>query len=193
MEQLPRTIQTPRLTLRPFSLDDVEPRLAYCADEEWAKYFPIVQPYTRADAEEFIARRQLDVWGQDPAWWAADMDGTLVGHVGLWPDPPNLQAEVGYAIARTHWGRGIGTEAASAVVNAVFNSTDAERVSARADVRNGASRRVLEKVGMVQVGEVRGSRVVRGVRIDEAYYAVMRPDWRPLEAATSDASEQNPG
>ena len=55
MDRLPRKIRTPRLTLRPFELRDVEPRLAYCSDAEWARYFPIAQPYTRRDAEEFIA------------------------------------------------------------------------------------------------------------------------------------------
>ena len=180
MDKLPRTIHAPRLTLRPFSLDDVEPRFTYCADEDWAEYFPIAQPYTMADAEEFIAGRMLDVWGQDPAWWAADLDGLLVGHVGLWPDPTNRQAELGYGIARGHWGQGLATEAASYVVNAVFGSTGIERVFARADVRNGASRRVLEKIGLKFAGEVRGSRVLRGNRIDEVYFAIMRSDWRIL-------------
>ena len=181
MDRLPRTIRTPRLTLRPFELRDVEPRLAYCSDAEWARYFPIAQPYTRRDAEEFIAQRQLDNWGQDPAWWAAEMDGELIGHVGLWPDPPNRHAEVGYAIAKPRWGQGLATEAVSAVIHAVFTTTDFERVYARADVLNGASRRVLEKVGMVQVGEVRGNRVVHGRRTDDAFYAVLKTDWPPAE------------
>ena len=46
---------------------------------------------------------------------------------------------------------------------------------------NGASRRVLEKVGMVQVGEVRGNRVVHGRRTDDAFYAVLKTDWPPAE------------
>ena len=179
MDRLPRTIPTPRLTLRPFEFRDVEPRLAYCSDAEWARYFPIAQPYTRRDAEEFIAQRQLDNWGQDPAWWAAEMDGELIGHVGLWPDPPNRHAEVGYAIAKPRWGQGFATEAVSAVIHAVFTTTDFERVYARADVLNGASRRVLEKAGMVQVGEVRGNRVVHGRRTDDAFYAVFKTDWPP--------------
>ena len=179
MDQLPRTIRTPRLTLRPFALGDVEARLAYCSDAEWARYFPIAQPYTRRDAEEFVAQRQLDAWGKDPAWWAADLDGELIGHVGLWPDPVNRHAEVGYAIARPRWGQGFATEAVSAVVNAVFTTTDLERVFARADVRNAASRRVLEKVGMDQVGTVRGNRVVHGERTNDAFYAVLIDDWPP--------------
>jgi ribosomal-protein-alanine N-acetyltransferase len=179
MDRLPRTIRTPRLTLRPFELRDVEARLAYCSDAEWARYFPIAQPYTRRDAEEFVAQRQLDDWGNDPAWWAADLGGELIGHVGLWPDLVNRHAEVGYAIARPRWGQGFATEAVSAVVNAVFTTTDLERVYARADIRNVASRRVLVKVGMDQVGEVRDNRVVHGLRVDDAFYAVLKSDWTP--------------
>ena len=184
MDHLPRTIRTPRLTLRPFELRDVESRLAYCSDAEWARYFPIAQPYTRRDAEEFVAQRQLDNWGKDPAWWAADLAGELIGHVGLWPDPTNRHAEVGYAIARPRWGQGFATEAVSAVVNAVFATTDLERVYARVDVRNAASRRVLEKVGMLQAGEVRGNRVVHGKRVDDAFYAVLKGDWPPARDAS---------
>ena len=66
MDRLPRTIRTPRLTLRPFELRDVEPRLAYCSDAEWARYFPIAQPYTRRDAEEFIAAAATRQLGKRP-------------------------------------------------------------------------------------------------------------------------------
>ena len=184
MHRLPRTIRTPRLNLRPFALRDVEARLAYCADAEWARYFPIAQPYTRQDAEDFVAQRQLDAWGQDPSWWAVDHNGDLIGHVGLWPDPVNRHAEVGYAIARPRWGQGFATEAVTAVVNAVFTTTDLERIYARADVRNAASRRVLEKVGMVQVGTVRGNRVVHGQRVDDAFYAVLESDWPPARRSS---------
>ena len=69
-------------------------------------------------------------------------------------------------------------------LDAVFTTTDFERVYARADVLNGASRRVLEKVGMVQVGEVRGNRVVHGRRTDDAFYAVLKTDWPPARDAS---------
>ena len=180
MDKLPRTINTGRLTLRPFELADVEARLAYCSDEVWARYFPIPQPYTRCDAEKFIAQRQIDVWGQDPSWWAADLDSSIIGHVGLWPDLLNRQAELGYAIARDRWGSGFATEAASAVIDAVLSLTDLDRVFARADVRNSASRRVLEKLGMSPAGEVSGQRIVRGHRIDESFYAVTRHEWAAI-------------
>lgn len=184
MNRLPRTITTPRLTLRPFELRDIEPRMVYCTDAEWARYFPIAQPHTRRDAEEFVVGRLRDDWGRDPSWWATDLDGKLIGHVGLWPDPQNRHAEVGYAIARPQWGHGYATEAVSAVVNAVFTTTDFERVYARVDLRNAASRRVLEKVGMVQVGEVRENRVVHGLRVDDAFYAVLKSDWPPAGDAS---------
>ena len=66
----------------------------------------------------------------------------------------------------------------------MFTTTDFARVYARVDLRNGASRRVLEKVGMVQVGEVRDNRVVHGLRVDDAYYAVLKSDWPPAGDAS---------
>ncbi len=51
------------------------------------------------------------------------------------------------------------------------------RVGARADTRNLASHRVMEKVGMSKEGTLRQARVARGECIDEVHYGVLRPEW----------------
>ena len=56
---LSELIKTDRLILRVFSLVDVEDVLLYASDPEWARFLPVPQPYTRADAEKFVAGQVL--------------------------------------------------------------------------------------------------------------------------------------
>ena len=65
---LPDILETARLRLRPFRLRDVDAVLAYAMDPEWARYLPVPQPYTPADAEQFLAGQVLLDREVHPAW-----------------------------------------------------------------------------------------------------------------------------
>ena len=64
----PTELRTERLLLRPFKLEDVADVYVYAKDPEWAQYLllPIPQPYTRRNAEEFVARQVLADWSTNP-------------------------------------------------------------------------------------------------------------------------------
>lgn len=76
--------------------------------------------------------------------------GQLLGMVGVKFD--GHKAELGYVLARPYWGRGYMTEAAQAVVDWALTQEDIYRVWAICDVENGASARVMEKIGMHREG-----------------------------------------
>ena len=63
----PVELRTKWLLLRPSSLADADDIAHYARDPEWARYIPVLQPYTRRDAEEFVAGRVLVSWETDPA------------------------------------------------------------------------------------------------------------------------------
>ena len=70
------------------------------------------------------------------------------------------------------------TEAARGVIDSAFSTCPGlNRVHARADHRNTASQRVMEKVGMMKEGVLRQSRIERGEVIDEARFAILRSEW----------------
>ena len=178
---LPEEIDTDRLRLRPWRFDDVEDVLAYAQDAEWSRYLRLLPvPYTRDDAERFIARQLLRDTISHAAW-ACELDGAVIGGVDLRFKFDHALAEVGYSLARVHWNRGLCTEAARAVIDAAFTThVDLNRIHARADNRNCASQRVMEKLGMAREGVLRMSRVERGEALDEVWYAILRHDWRVL-------------
>ena len=127
-----------------------------------ARYLPHKpQPYKRSDAEEFVAGRVLSPWETNPSF-AIVIDSTVVGRVRLKIDVADEIAELGYLIARAHWGKGLATEAASAVVGLGFREWQLQKVYASTDLRNRASWRVLEKLGMTREGVSRSHRKGRG-------------------------------
>ena len=179
---LPEVIETERLRLRPVSLEDVEDVLSYAIDGEWARYLPVPQPYARRDAEEFVASQVLLDREQNPSW-AVVYNGVVIGGVNLRMDFDNHLCELGYSVAREHWGKGFATEAADVVIDAAFQSlSDLNKVRAMADLRNGASQRVMEKLGMTREGILRQNRLFRGEYVDEVWYGLLRSEW---ESGTS--------
>ena len=174
---LPAIIETARLRLRPFRLRDVDDVLVYATDPEWARYLPVPQPYTQADAEKFIAGQVLLDHEVHPTW-AIEHAGAVIGGINLRFHFDHHIGEMGYSIARRYWGRGLGTEAARAITEAAFATyAPLNRIRAMADARNIASLRVMEKPGMVREGVLRQNRQVRGEFIDEVWCGVLRPEW----------------
>lgn len=176
---LPAVIETARLRLRPWELEDVDDVLAYAQDPEWSRFLrALPSPYERVHAEQFLARQILLDRPTHPSW-AIEWEGVAVGGVNLRFRFEHRLAEIGYGIARRLWKRGLVTEAALAVVDAAFRvHDDLNRVHARADVDNAASQRIMEKIGMKREGVLRQSRVERGTLVDEVWYGILRAEWR---------------
>ncbi len=174
---MPPTLRTRRLLLRPFRSDDVDDVFGYAADREWSRYLPVPDPYIRRSAEEFVAKA-IEADDRTRFEWAIDHEGRASGGLSLWTIGPDA-AEVGYSVARALWGRGLATEAAEAVIRFGFEELGLARIQATADIRNTASWRVMEKLGMRREAAVPMERPAG----DGVLYAVRRDDWRAREPA----------
>lgn len=141
-------IETERLLLRAFQASDVADALAYRDDQEFARFLlHIPQPFTRQDAEAFVALNMSEPWERAPTF-AVVWQATVIGTVNLEVDTGARTAKLGYAIGRAWWGQGIATEATRAVVAWGTDAFDLVRICASTDTRNVRSQRVLEKLGM---------------------------------------------
>lgn len=169
-------LRTRRLLLRPFDFSDVDDVLAYASEPDFARYLPIPQPYTRNDAVEFVARQLFADWSTRPAF-AMEFEGYVVGGLGLRIHARDEKAELGYALAKQHWGRGLTLEAARTVIDWGFETYGLNKVYARADLRNRRSWRVMEKLGMAREGVLRGHEKPRDEYVDSIYYGVLRKEW----------------
>jgi ribosomal-protein-alanine N-acetyltransferase len=171
-------LRTERLLLRPWRLTDVDDAFSYGSDPEWGRFLWMTpQPYTRRDAEEWVARCVLNTWETD-AQFAIEFEGHVCGGVRLNViDAAGGTAGIGYNVARTLWGRGIATEAARAVVAYGFEELGLGRIYATADSRNEASIRVMQKLGMQREAYLRRHRFYRGEHADEVSYAILADEF----------------
>jgi RimJ/RimL family protein N-acetyltransferase len=180
VEDQPELI-TERLTLRPFSpgdAPDVE-RLAglkQVADTTLS----IPHPYPPGAALEWI-RSHRDVWehGSDVTYAIIETSTSeLVGTISLMIKPEHRRAEIGYWIAPDVWNRGYATEACQRLIDFGFEFLNLHRIEARHFLRNPASGRVMEKLGMQQEG-VERDWAIKWDRFESlAVYSILEPEWR---------------
>ncbi len=112
------------------------------------------------------------------------LHGEIVGVIGfVYVDLENRRAEIGYWIGEAYQGRGIMTRACRALVDFAFASQGMNRVEIRADVENGRSRAIPERLGFVQEAVLRQAGWMYDHAIDLVMYAMLHRDWRPSAAA----------
>lgn len=175
---LPETIDGAGFRLRRYRSDDADAVFAYASDAEFLRYLPIALPYTEASTRDFLLKQAGLDWELHPSW-AIEVDGVASGGINIRFRAEHRVAEMGYAVARRLWGRGIATAAARLVVSAAFAShPQLVRLRATADAENAASIRVLEKLGMRREALLRSDRLCHGELRDEVVYGLLRPEWR---------------
>lgn len=178
MTTLPESIESERSLLRPYRMDDIEDILTYAVEESWSRHMPIPYPYQRKDAEEWIAKltlRDKDVH----ASWALTLDEKVIGGVDLIRQVSSRSGSLGYSLSPAHWNKGLMTEAVGAVIDCAFeNLEDLNRIWAWADARNGASIRVMEKLGMTREGCLRQHNVIREEFVDAVHCGILREEWQ---------------
>jgi RimJ/RimL family protein N-acetyltransferase len=157
-ERVPVRIETERLRLRPLTEGDVERLHAIYGDAETMRYIGSAgRPTPDVDATRRTLGVLLDHGVQHGfTLWAIDeRDGDqVVGVAGLLlVEGRGPEVEAAYLVRRDRWGRGYATEALRAVLG-IAESLQLERVIALAYPGNEASRRVMEKAGMIPDGTV---------------------------------------
>ncbi len=145
-----------------------------CADPEVMRHFPYVltRDESEAQVERFVCHWDERGFGL----WAVEekASGAFIGFIGLqyneeWSEGEH-KTEVGWRLDRAWWNRGLATEGARASLDYGFDVLELERIISFTVPENAASRRVMEKCGLVQQGETRW----RG--LDHVWYAIDRRD-----------------
>ncbi|HEX7809940.1 MAG TPA: GNAT family protein [Thermoanaerobaculia bacterium] len=170
------TLHTPRLTLRPFTLDDAPAvqRLAG-AYEVALNTLMIPHPYPDGAAADWISSHEEDYRENRIHHFAID-DGELCGAIALILRDEGL-AEIGYWLGVPYWNRGYVSEAAREVVRYGFEDIGLRRVFAGCFARNPASARVMVKAGMKYEGTLRQHTLKWGEPQDLTFYGILRDEW----------------
>lgn len=142
-------LENERLVLRALEPSDLDAYAAMYGDSAVMRYIENGRPLDRAAAWRSMAVHlghwRLRGYGQ----WALveRASGELVGRAGLWHPEGWPGLEVGWLLARRHWGRGFATEGARAALAHAFDVVGAERVISVIRPDNTPSIRVAERLG----------------------------------------------
>lgn len=187
------TIVTARLILRQWKAEDAPDVARLAGRREIADTtISIPHPFSEQQALDWLAARSDPPSAGKEASFAmtTKADGRLIGAVGLLNiDTEHSQAEMGFWIGVDWWGQGYATEATRAAVHFVFSQLNLNRVYAHHMVRNPASGRVLEKIGMKREGLLRQRVRKWGVFEDVVLMAVLHEDWAANNRPSQNAEE----
>ncbi|GAC69670.1 GNAT family N-acetyltransferase [Gordonia soli] len=146
-------IETARMWLRPVTVADVEDLVRLDSDPEVMRYVSGGVPTPREVIENWVVpRAEAERRSHSTGMWAAigGYDRAFLGWLSLRAPrhSRSSELELTYRLHRSAWGRGLATEAASALIATAFQQIRADRVFASTTAANVGSRRVMEKVGM---------------------------------------------
>ena len=176
-----KTIETDRLILRQFTMEDAEAMFRnWASDDEVTKY---LSWHSHRSVEETQAI--VSGWvncGIDAYKWAITLKSHGDEPIGslciAQISEKSLMAHFGYALGKHWWNQGIMTEALSAVIDYLFDEVGFNRIESRHDVENIGSGAVMRKCGMTYEGRSRQShRNNLGLR-DMDNYAILAGDER---------------
>lgn len=151
------TLETERLTLRRWRSADVPLLAAMNADPIVMEFFPTI--LDEAETAQQISRFEDGFEKNGYGWWAVQVTWarTLIGFCGLAPvdfeEHFTPAVEIGWRLAREHWGNGYATEAARATLGFGFGELGLEEIVSFALPRNTRSTGVMKRLGMVPDGE----------------------------------------
>ena len=183
-DAMPR-LTAARIVLRPLESRDVAALFEVFSDPQVTRYWssPPLRDMSAAggllqDIRDHFERKTLFQWGV-----ARQVDDVVIGTCTLCRlEAEHGRAEVGFALGRRHWGRGMMTEALGALVRFAFEQLGLHRLEADTDPRNTPSVRCLERQGFRLEGHLRQRYRLGGELQDALVFGLLRHEWEQTEA-----------
>lgn len=161
-----------QIALRSFAAEDIDDFMEWGSDDEVTKYLLWDSYKSKNDAEHFF----VNVIANHSWFKAICLDQKVIGSITLDKGKGAYccKAELGYVIARRHWGHGFATLAVKEALKTGFQDLSIQRIEAFVDPDNLASQKVLEKCGFKREGYLRNYIVHKGVLRDRWLFAISK-------------------
>jgi [ribosomal protein S5]-alanine N-acetyltransferase len=175
------TLETERVILRKITLSDVDDVFEYASDNNVSRYTTWESHKTIEDTLAFLNVVINKYENMQPSdWGIVDKEtNKFIGTCGwVYWNVVHNRAEIGYALSRSFWNKGLMTEAVEKVIDFGFNHMNLNRVEARCNVVNGGSERVMQKVGMKYEGLVREQMLIKGSYVNIKMYSILNQEWK---------------
>ncbi len=179
-DQLIPTIQTDRLVLRPFHIEDSkEVQRQVGSPKVAATTAAIPHPYPDGAAEEWISKHQGWFNSGTSVDFAIVLKGAnkLIGNISLMINKANQKAEIGYWLGEEHWNNGYCTEAMKEVIKYAFEVRNLNKITCRHMMTNPSSGKVMIKSGLTQEGYLKQELLKDGQFYDTVVYGLLKSEW----------------
>ena len=177
-------LETDRLILRRLQLNDAEDMHEYAHRADVTRHLTWDPHPNIAYTREYLAYVSAHYAAGDFHDWAViDRESDrMIGTCGFTRFHYESDcAEIGYVIHPAYWGRGIATEAVGAVIRFGFQRLELNRIEAKFMEENMASRRVMEKNGMIFEGIQRQSMYIKGEYRNVGICSILRREFYSWE------------
>ena len=188
-----KPIRTRRLVLQPFTATDVDGLHARRNDPEVAKWQNWTLPYPFEKAQDLVESVVPMEGPANDEWWMCAIaladTGEAIGDLAINLTWNSRCSEIGYTLAREHWGSGYAVEAGEAIVEYLFETVGVTRITGMLHPENFASAMVLERLGFIFEGHTRLSYWVGDDNSDDWIYGLTRADWDVWRSQSTDPAE----
>lgn len=164
------TLHTDRLVLRRAELSDIDALHEVFSDPRAMRYWSTL-PHTEIEQTQAFVEAMQGLYDQGGSEYVVEHDGRAVGKAGVWAPP-----EIGFIFHPSIWGKGLASEATSAVIQQVFTATDLDHITADVDPRNARSIRLLERLGFTETGRAEATLTLGDEVCDSIYFALPKPN-----------------
>ena len=174
-----KTIETERLILRKFVIEDAKDMFDNWASDDEVTKFLTWPTHKNIETTEFILNDWINSYHDDDFMnWAIEYKLThrVIGNISVVRLNKDVQStDIGYCMSRSLWGNGIMPEALKAIINYLFEC-GVNRIAACHDANNPKSGRCMEKAGMKYEGTLRKAGINNTGVCDEVWYSIIKED-----------------
>ncbi|HET6226698.1 MAG TPA: GNAT family protein [Bacteroidia bacterium] len=178
-------LQTTRLTLREVSFVDLSAIHELLTLKETDQYNTLGIPKTIDATTQWVYEWSEEKASIDRSSYTFTIelndDRAFVGLIAIQlGNPKYKKGTVWFKLHPHHWNKGYASEALKKLLHFAFNKLHLHRIEAGCAVENIASKKVLEKVGMIQEGLCRANLPIRGEWVDNYEFAMLETDYEKL-------------
>ena len=148
-----KTLETERLILRKFTLDDVDGMYNGWATDENVTRFVSWNVHPNKEFTKELITKWIEAYDENAYNWVVELKDTheLIGNISaVHMSKKNHYCELGYCYGSKYWNKGYATEALKAVIDYLLDECELHVVEAKHYSSNPASGRVMQKAGMMQ-------------------------------------------
>lgn len=177
-----KTIETERLILRKFKIEDAEAMYKNWASDEEVTKFLTWPPHSNVEVTKTILKDWVDNYKEDDFYqWAIilkENGDEPIGSISVVDknEKANM-VHIGYCIGRKWWNTGVTSEALKALINYLIKEVGVNRVEARHDPNNPNSGKVMMKCGMKYEGTMRQADINNQGICDYSMYGILAKEY----------------